>query len=84
MTRTGNFFRYLRLPTYIASVNMAAVIEELWAEPGEISSDLAAACLVELMVLAQRSDAPPGARTSADHRGDEQPDSRRSSPMPSR
>ncbi len=53
--QTGNLFRYLRLPSSIASVNMAAVIEELWAEPEEISPDPAAAVLVDLMALARRS-----------------------------
>ena len=34
---------------------MAAVIEELWAEPEEISPDPAAAGLVDMMALARRS-----------------------------
>jgi len=55
VARTGNFFRYLCLPTPIASVNMAAVNEELWAEPEEIPSDPAVARLVGLMALARRS-----------------------------
>ena len=53
--QAGNLFRYLRLPSSIASVNMAAMIEELWAEPEEISPDPADAGLVDLMALARRS-----------------------------